>query len=85
MGYTEDGKVILLVIDGRQPELSNGASLIDTALILESLGCCGAVNLDGGGSSTMIVSEDGTDTVKNSPSDGALRKIYNSVLVVLPE
>lgn len=85
MGYTEDGKVILLVIDGRQPELSNGASLIDTALILESLGCCGAVNLDGGGSSTMILSEDGTDTVKNSPSDGALRKIYNSVLVVLPE
>lgn len=80
MGYDADGNVYLLVVDGRRPKLSNGASLLDLTLILMDQGCTTAVNLDGGGSSTIIV-DNGGFTVGNSPSDGGLRKIFNSVLI----
>ncbi|MBQ7828363.1 MAG: phosphodiester glycosidase family protein [Clostridia bacterium] len=80
MGYDSEGTVYLLVVDGRRPKLSNGASLLDLMLILMDEGCETAVNLDGGGSSTMIV-DNGGFKVGNSPSDGALRKVFNSVLI----
>jgi len=80
MGYDGEGNVYLIVVDGRRPKLSNGASLLDLTIIFRDLGVTSGVNLDGGGSSTMIVDEDGFVT-KNSPSDGALRKVFNSVLI----
>jgi len=80
MGYDGDGNVYLLVVDGRRPKLSNGASLLDLTIMFRDFGAACAVNLDGGGSSTMIVDNDGFK-VTNSPSDGALRKVFNSVLV----
>lgn len=80
MGYDSDGTVYLLVVDGRRPKLSNGASLIDLMLILLNEGCETAVNLDGGGSSTIIV-DNGGFQVGNDPSDGSLRKVLNSVLI----
>ena len=81
-GVREDGKIILAVIDGRQPSVSNGASLEQCALFMMSLGASEAINLDGGGSSTMIVERDGELVTENSGSDGALRKIYNSLIVI---
>lgn len=81
-GVTEDGKIILAVIDGRQPSVSNGASLERCALFMLSLGAAEAVNLDGGGSSTMVVERDGEMVAENSGSDGTLRKIYNSLIVI---
>ncbi|MGN1225634.1 MAG: phosphodiester glycosidase family protein, partial [Candidatus Cryptobacteroides sp.] len=54
-GYTADGKVILFVIDGRITE-SRGANLLELAKIMKGLGCVGAVNFDGGGSTGMVVS-----------------------------
>lgn len=81
IGYDDEGCVYLIVVDGRQQNFSNGASLLDLSLMLKELGATYAVNLDGGGSSTMIVNEDGNLVVKNSPSDGALRKVFNSVLI----
>ena len=81
-GVRADGTIILAVIDGRQPSLSNGASLGACARFMMELGAEYAINLDGGGSSTMVVKRGAFYNVKNSPSDGAPRKVFNSLIVV---
>ncbi len=81
-GVRADGTIILAVIDGRQPSLSNGAPLGQCARFMMELGAEYAINLDGGGSSTMVVKRGAIYNVKNSPSDGAPRKVYNSLIVV---
>jgi exopolysaccharide biosynthesis protein len=81
-GVTEDGRIILAVVDGRQPDFSNGASAERCALLMISLGAKDAMNLDGGGSSAMVINRDGKMTAENRGSDGALRRVYNSVIVV---
>lgn len=53
VGYTEEGKIILFICDGRI-EQSRGANLLELARILKGLGCVGAVNFDGGGSTGMV-------------------------------
>lgn len=53
-GYTGDGHVILFVCDGRIAS-SGGATLTELAAIMKGIGCVGAVNLDGGGSTGMVV------------------------------
>lgn len=85
VGIKADGSVVLLVVDGRQSKISNGASLADLADILGSVGCVEALNLDGGGSSTfVVVDENGEFDVANSPSDGSLRETANGLMVILP-
>ena len=85
MGIKADGSLVLLVVDGRQSKISNGASLADLADILGSVGCIEALNLDGGGSSTFVLTDgDGQFTVTNSPSDGSLRSVADGLMVVLP-
>lgn len=85
VGYDASGKVFLVVVDGRQPETSNGASFSDLAAIFHSLGCTDALNLDGGGSSTVILKDSkGNYITKNSPSAGALRAVSSTLLVCLP-
>ena len=81
-GVKADGTIVLAVVDGRQPNVSNGAPLARCASLMISLGAENAVNLDGGGSSTMITRSGNLYTTRNSPSDGGLRKVYNSLLVV---
>lgn len=54
VGRTADGKVILFICDGRIPS-SDGATLTELAMILKGLGCVEALNLDGGGSTGMMV------------------------------
>jgi hypothetical protein len=83
VGTRADGTVLIIAIDGRQPAISNGASMSDLAWILLELGAVDAVNLDGGGSTTFITChEAGKYNVLNSPSDGSLRPVYNSLVVV---
>ncbi|MFC1544301.1 phosphodiester glycosidase family protein, partial [Gemmatimonadota bacterium] len=53
-GYTREGDLVLLIVDGRQPN-SRGVDLIELATIMRDLGCVEALNLDGGGSSTLII------------------------------
>lgn len=53
-GCTADGKVILFICDGRIAS-SGGATLLELAQIMKGLGCVGAVNFDGGGSTGMMV------------------------------
>lgn len=67
MGYTSDGKLIILAIQGRS-ESSGGASLTQEAQILKDLGCIEALNLDGGGSSCLLVN--GKETIRPSDKEG---------------
>ncbi len=83
VGYDSEGRLYLLVVDGRQPALSNGASLTDLAIMMLDLGATDALNLDGGGSSTFILENGAGFKTMNSPSDGSLRKVYNSLLIVV--
>ena len=53
-GYRKDGNLVLLVIDGRQVN-SRGVDLMELAIIMRDLDCVEAINLDGGGSSAMVV------------------------------
>lgn len=68
MGYTRDGRLIILVIQGRTPGLAAGATLRQEALIMAGLGCYEAVNLDGGGSSCLLVN--GKETIRPPDREG---------------
>ncbi len=68
MGYTKDNKLIILVIEGRNNGIAEGASLTQEAQIFKDLGCWEALNLDGGGSSCMLVN--GKETIKVSDKTG---------------
>lgn len=86
VGITEDGTVVILVVDGRQAKISNGASYGDLVEIFRSFGCTEALNLDGGGSTTFIrKTGEGKYVTENSPSDGALRSVQDSLFVLLPQ
>ncbi|MDE6831900.1 MAG: phosphodiester glycosidase family protein [Muribaculaceae bacterium] len=56
VGYLADGRVILFICDGRIAA-SGGATLLELAQVLKGLGCVGAVNFDGGGSTGMMVGD----------------------------
>ncbi len=68
MGYTKDNQLIILVVEGRNQGVAEGASLKDLANILIDIGCVEALNLDGGGSSCMLVN--GKETIKPSDKEG---------------
>jgi hypothetical protein len=82
MGYTENGQLIILVIQGRSPGISDGASLIQEAKILKGLGCYKALNLSGGASSCMLVN--GKETIKPSDREGQ-RPIPSVFLIKMRE
>jgi exopolysaccharide biosynthesis protein len=67
MGYTSNGKLLVLVVEGRNPDAS-GATLVQLAEILKDLGCVEALNLDGGGSSCLLIN--GKETIKPSDKEG---------------
>jgi exopolysaccharide biosynthesis protein len=79
LGVTATGRILLVVVDGRQSRWSVGATMYRFAAIMKDLGAVEAVNLDGGGSSTMVV----RGKVVNRPSDGFQRKVSNAA-VILP-
>lgn len=78
MGYTKDGKLIILVVQGRFPGIAEGASLPQEAKILQDIGCWEALNLDGGGSSCMLVN--GKETIK--PSDATGQRAVPAVFII---
>ncbi|MBL7727880.1 MAG: phosphodiester glycosidase family protein, partial [Dinghuibacter sp.] len=78
MGYTANGQLIILVIQGRFPGVAEGASLVQEAQILKDLGCVEALNLDGGGSSCMLVN--GKETIK--PSDKGIQRAVPAVFMI---
>jgi len=87
IGFKNGGKTIMLVTaDGRQSTVP-GPTLTQWARILADLGAETAMNLDGGGSTTMVARPlgDFTATLRNTPSDGHERNDPNGVgLFVAP-
>jgi hypothetical protein len=69
VGVSEDGhKLIIVIVDGRQLGYSQGATLHELAQILVDHGAYRAMELDGGGSSTLVIEGDnGQPVVLNSP------------------
>ncbi len=65
-----DAEVFLVTVDGRQPGYSVGLSLPEAAELLRAMGATEAINLDGGGSTTLAAGA----TVLNRPSDRMVRR-----------
>lgn len=79
IGNGPDGTVWLVAVDGRQPQLSAGMTLVELRELARSLELTNALNLDGGGSTTMWVK----GQVVNSPSDaGGPREVGDALLVM---
>ena len=78
IGYTKEGLLILFVCEGRgMTEGVAGLTFEEEAQVLQSLGCTEALNLDGGGSSCMLVQ--GSGTIKES--DGGQRPVASVVIL----
>ena len=80
IGHTSDGKIIIMVVDGRGSGGSQGVSLDELARLMKGLGCTDVLNLDGGGSTVMCVTPDAT--ILNAPSDGTERSVMSFVAIV---
>jgi exopolysaccharide biosynthesis protein len=76
IGLTRDGRVLLVVVDGRIRG-SVGMTLAELARFMRGLGAASALNLDGGGSSTMVA----RDSVVSRPANGFERGVSSAVVV----
>ena len=88
LGLRPDGTTLLLVADGRFRHQAEGLSIPELQRIMRWLGCTEAINLDGGGSSTMYVHNRPHDGVVNYPSDNSnydhegQRPVSNAIVVL---
>jgi len=79
IGIARSGRIVLVTVDGRSSDAA-GMSFDELAKLMLELGCESAINLDGGGSTTMWLKGDG---IVNRPSDKAgERPVGNAVLVM---
>lgn len=78
-GITAEGRLLLVTVDGRQPGYSVGADFVESAAILRALGAVEAVNLDGGGSTAMVVGGE----VVNRPSDATGERANGDGILLL--
>ena len=88
-GISEDGRYLyVLVVDGRQEDYSQGADMIDLALLLKAAGASDAINVDGGGSSTLVRCDAASGVVavdnRHEPSRRYYRNVAASVGFYLP-
>ena len=87
VGIREDGTVLFLVADGRHKQ-AEGLSLTELQQILRWLGCRDALNLDGGGSTTIWLDFNEFQGILNCPSDNGRfdhegeRGVSNAVLII---
>ncbi|KAA1425891.1 phosphodiester glycosidase family protein [Nocardioides antri] len=82
VGVDRDSKeLIFLVVDGRQ-DFSRGYTMVELGKMMLRLGAEDALNLDGGGSTTLAAMRKGSLKVINSPSDGVQRSVPNGLEVV---
>ena len=70
IGWTAEGDLLLVTVDGRQPDRSVGMSVIDGANLMRALGAVEALNLDGGGSTTFVMN----GRVINRPNTSGARE-----------
>jgi hypothetical protein len=87
VGTQPDGTIVFVTVDGRHAEEAAGMNFDELQALMLALGCEHAINLDGGGSTTMWVADRG---VVNFPSDNRQfdhageRRVDNSVLIFAP-
>ena len=79
VGLRSDGRILLVTVDGRQPGISVGMTIAELTALLAELGAAEAINMDGGGSTTMVAS----GRVVNSPSDPTGERPVGDALLVL--
>lgn len=87
VGFSADGRRMhVITVDGRQAD-SGGVTLTELGLMMKKAGAHNALNLDGGGSSTLVAREPGSDAllVENSPSDGSERTVPNGLALTVPD
>lgn len=84
MGYTSNDVVYLVVVDGRDFYHSYGMYYNELSQTMNALGVTDAINLDGGGSATLVIKSPLADVfqVRNKPSDGKEREVSNGWLVI---
>ncbi|MFC7782894.1 phosphodiester glycosidase family protein [Rossellomorea sp. GCM10028870] len=78
-GIKENGNILLITVEGRNPEQSIGVNFFESAQILQSLGAVIGMNLDGGGSSAMVVNEQ----LVNKPSDTTGERPVSDGILIL--
>ncbi|MFD5112163.1 phosphodiester glycosidase family protein [Streptomyces sp. NPDC058391] len=79
-GIDRRGRLLLVTVDGRQPGVSEGFTLAEGATFMRSLGAEQALNLDGGGSSAMVVG----GKLVNITSDATGERPVGDTIQVLP-
>ena len=83
VGVRPDGSIVMAVIDGRQAASGKEGVFGDEMAAIMKNTAAPNYNLDGGGSSTMIIRKDGELVVVNSPSDGRERSDANCLLIAV--
>ncbi len=78
IGYTAGGELLLVAIDGRRAGVASGVTLAELAQIMLDLGAVGALNLDGGGSTGLVVN----GATANRPSDATGLRPVRSAFVI---
>ncbi|MBP0458027.1 phosphodiester glycosidase family protein [Streptomyces bomunensis] len=87
VGFSRDGsRMQVVTVDGRQAD-SAGITLTELGTLMKKAGSYSALNLDGGGSSTLVTRTPGSDAlhVDNSPSDGSERAVANGLALTAPD
>ncbi len=77
-GKRADGTIVLVTVDGRQPQKSVGMTIPELTQLMIELGCEEALNLDGGGSTTMVIN----NKVVNSVSDATGERPVSDALLI---
>jgi exopolysaccharide biosynthesis protein len=79
LGYTTSGKIVLMAVEGDNSSAGYpGITLLELASLLNSLGCTDAVNLDGGGSSSMVI---GNQLTIRPGDNGVERPVISALLI----
>ncbi len=78
IGYTSNGLIVMMVIEGGSAPNALGLNLLEFATLLQNMGCTHAINLDGGGSSNMVINGRGTISAGDA---GVEREVISAVLI----
>lgn len=80
-GIRADGVILFVTVDGHRPDTSVGLSIEELRRLMAHLRAHDAVNLDGGGSTTMVIN----DAVVNAPTDATGERPVGDAILVLPK
>lgn len=81
VAMTDDGHILFVAVDGKQPGYADGMSLYELRSFARSIGCVDALNLDGGGSTTLYIEGEANNGIINTPSDPEERPVASILYV----